>query len=114
MGRPRRMDNEETIVLLQPASTICPRCGNTARVAYHTQRRVTTLQGHFHLALTVRRCQQESCPRYHRPYRPEEEGDGHFRMENMAWMSLHSLGFCDTSGIKACQKSIAACMSEGC
>jgi len=74
MGRPRRMDNEGTIVLLQPASTICPGCGNTARVAYHAQRRVTTLQGHFHLALIVRRCQQESCPRYHRPYRPEEEG----------------------------------------
>jgi hypothetical protein len=35
---------------------------------------VTTLQGHFCLSLRVRRCHQESCPRYHQPYRPEEEG----------------------------------------
>ena len=47
---------------------------HTARVAYHTQRRVTTLQGHFRLSLTVWRCHQETCPRYHQPYRPEEEG----------------------------------------
>ncbi len=33
---------------------------------------MTTLQGRFCLSLTVRRCYQESCPRYHRPYRPEE------------------------------------------
>jgi len=32
------------------------------------------LQGRFCLSLTVRRCQQEACPRYHRPYRPEAEG----------------------------------------
>jgi hypothetical protein len=74
MGRPLRDHDEETIVPLQPVSTKCLVCGNTARVAYHTQRRVTTLHGHFCLSLTVRRCHQESCPRYHQPYRPEEEG----------------------------------------
>lgn len=74
MGRPIRIHETETIVSLPPLSTACLSCGHTARVAYHTQRRVTTLQGHFRLALTVRRCHQESCPRHHQPYRPEEEG----------------------------------------
>jgi hypothetical protein len=49
-------------------------CGQTARVAYHTQRRIITLQGRFCLSLTVRQCHQEACPGYQQPYRPEEEG----------------------------------------
>jgi len=43
-------------------------------VAYHTQRTITTLQGIYHLTLCVRRCRNQQCPRYHCPYRPEEEG----------------------------------------
>ena len=43
-------------------------------VAYHTQRTITTLQGICHLTLCVRRCHNQQCPRYHCPYRPEEEG----------------------------------------
>ena len=74
MGRPTRVLDAETALSLQPISTKCPACGNTARVAYHTQRHVTTLQGHFCLQLSVRRCHQEACSRYHQPYRPEEEG----------------------------------------
>jgi len=74
MSRPMRVHEGETVVPLQPVSLQCLSCGHTARVAYHTQRRVTTLHGHFCLSLTVRRCTQETCPRYHQPYRPEEEG----------------------------------------
>jgi hypothetical protein len=74
MGRPLRVLDEETMVPLQPVSIQCLSCGHTARVAYHTQRRVSTLHGHFCLSLTVRRCTQETCPRYHQPYRPESEG----------------------------------------
>jgi hypothetical protein len=74
MGRPPRVPATETVVSLQPLSKKCLACGNTARVAYHTQRRVTTLQGSFCLSLTVRRCHQEACACYHQPYRPEEEG----------------------------------------
>lgn len=74
MGRPLRVLDEETMVPLRPLSTTCLSCGHTARVAYHTQRRVTTLHDRFCLSLTVRRCHQETCPRYHQPYRPEEEG----------------------------------------
>jgi hypothetical protein len=43
-------------------------------VAYHTQRTITTLQGLCRLTLCVRRCRNQQCERYHRPYRPEEEG----------------------------------------
>lgn len=32
------------------------------------------MHGCFRLSLTVRRCAKPSCPRYHQPYRPEEEG----------------------------------------
>src|SRR5579883_649905 len=74
MGRHTRIHETETIVSFQTLSTQCFTCGHTARVAYHTRRRVTTLQGQFCLSLAVRRCHQESCPRYHHPYRPEEEG----------------------------------------
>ena len=74
MSRPTRMHETAPVISLQPLSTTCLLCGQTARVAYHTQRRITTLHGRFCLSLTVRRCHQEACPRYHHPYRPEEEG----------------------------------------
>lgn len=35
---------------------------------------MVTLDGVQHLRLRVRRCQNPTCPRYHRPYRPQEEG----------------------------------------
>lgn len=74
MGRPACIRDGETCVSLQPISTQCHTCGHTAHVAYHTQRRVTTLHGRFCLSLTVRRCIQKTCSRYHLPYRPEAEG----------------------------------------
>ncbi|GHO56306.1 hypothetical protein KSB_47810 [Ktedonobacter robiniae] len=74
MSRPRRMDEAAPVVSFQPLSTTCPICGHPAPVAYHTQRRITILQGRFCLSLTVRRCQKAACPRYHQPYRPEVEG----------------------------------------
>lgn len=43
-------------------------------VAYRTQRTITTLQGSCRLTLRVRRCRNQACAWYHRPYRPEEEG----------------------------------------
>ena len=73
-ARYQRIHDGETMVPLQPVSTRCLSCGHTARVVYHTQRRITTLHGRFCLSLTARRCSQESCPRCHHPYRPEEEG----------------------------------------
>lgn len=43
-------------------------------VAYHSVRVVTTLDGPCQLLLTIRRCHNVACQRYHCPYRSEEEG----------------------------------------
>ena len=59
---------------LEPYQRHCPACGGTARVAYHDARTVATLDGLYRLTLVVRRCHDPACPRYRRPYRPEEEG----------------------------------------
>jgi hypothetical protein len=41
---------------------------------YDNFRTVTTLTEVVALRLKIRRCHNPDCPRYHRPYRPEEEG----------------------------------------
>ena len=60
--------------LLEPERTRCVHCGGAAHVAYHSHRTVATLDGRYRLILTVRRCQDPTCPLYHLAYRPEEEG----------------------------------------
>jgi hypothetical protein len=42
--------------------------------AYTNDRKVATLKGVVQLWLQIRRCPNPDCSRYHRPYRPEEEG----------------------------------------
>jgi hypothetical protein len=59
---------------LEPYQRRCPHCGGPAHVAYHSRRTIMTLDGLYRLVLAVRRCQDAACPRYRRPYRPEEEG----------------------------------------
>src|SRR5215212_6943867 len=59
---------------LEPYQRQCPGCGGTAQVAYHDRRTVATLDGLYRLVLVVRLCREPACPRYRRPYRPEEEG----------------------------------------
>jgi hypothetical protein len=59
---------------LMPRRTRCVGCGHPIWIAYHTQRTITTLQGICRLTLHVRRCRNQHCEWYHRPYRPEEEG----------------------------------------
>lgn len=59
---------------LIPQRSLCEQCGGTLWVAYHSVRTITTLDGLCQLLLTVRRCHNSACPRYHCPYRPEEEG----------------------------------------
>jgi hypothetical protein len=49
-------------------------CGQSMWVAYHTHRTITTLKGNYRLTLHVRRCHNQHCEWYRRPYRPEEEG----------------------------------------
>lgn len=52
----------------------CWVCGSRMRVAYHDHRQVMTLEGLIGLTVPVRRCSNPECERYHKPYRPEEEG----------------------------------------
>ena len=61
--------------ILTPSRTTCVKCGQTMWIAYHTYRTVTTLKGNAHLTLHIRRCHNQQCEWYHRPYRPEEEGE---------------------------------------
>ena len=59
---------------LEPLRTRCPHCEGPLWAAYVNWRTVTTLTGVYRLTLRIRRCVMPSCPRYHLPYRPEEEG----------------------------------------
>jgi len=52
----------------------CPACHKTMWSAYVSHRTVSTLEGVCRIHLHVRRCRSPSCSRYHRPFRPEEEG----------------------------------------
>jgi hypothetical protein len=60
--------------ILTPQRCQCVECSQPMRIAYRTQRTITTLQGICLLTLRVRRCHNRHCLQYHRPYRPEEEG----------------------------------------
>src|SRR4028119_1307721 len=61
-------------VRLTPARRQCSVCNGSLWNVYDTQRTVTTLDDVCRLTLTVVRCHNPACPRYHQPYRPEEEG----------------------------------------
>ena len=62
------------------------------RYAYNNWRSVTLLNGSvLRLELKIRRCDNTKCERYHKPYRPEDEGrwalPGHeFGLEVIAWV----------------------------
>ena len=59
---------------LEPLRDRCEYCTEKLWVAYHSPRTVATLSGLVKLRLVVRRCVNEGCVLYHRPYRPEGEG----------------------------------------
>ena len=61
-------------VVLEPVHLTCRACGSRMRMARHSQRTVTTLQGVTHLTLKVYRCRNTGCSRFHQVTRPEEEG----------------------------------------
>jgi hypothetical protein len=74
---------------LTPLQERCEECGQPLWVAYHAHRTITTLSGLWKLTLVVRQCIQPSCPRFHQPYRSEEEGSfalphGEFGLEVIA------------------------------
>lgn len=59
---------------LTPMLIQCPECGHRMWWDYTNDRKVATLEGVVRLWLQIRRCPNPDCSRYHRPYRPEEEG----------------------------------------
>jgi hypothetical protein len=60
--------------VLTPERERCASCGQRLWIAYHEHRRVVRLGGVWRLTLRVRRCQNQDCVAYHRPYVPEEAG----------------------------------------
>jgi hypothetical protein len=59
---------------LEPVRIECPACGRKMWADYSNERTLVTLSGLVKLRLLIRRCPHAKCSRYHRPYRPEEEG----------------------------------------
>ncbi len=64
-------DSEKTLTSLRKN---CPECGSRMWADYDNWRTITTLLGLMGLRLKVRRCHNEQCGRYLKPYRPEAEG----------------------------------------
>src|SRR2546428_434772 len=84
-ARPEAADE----VTLTPLKERCDHCGQFFWVAHHGHRTVAMLSGLWRMTLVVRQCIQPSCPRFHQPYRPEEEGrwalpHGEFGLEVIA------------------------------
>jgi hypothetical protein len=74
VSRIRPRPPAQTTRKLEACQKRCWICGAPLWVAYAKRRKVMTLDGLLQLYVPVRRCQNRACPRYHQPYRPEEEG----------------------------------------
>src|SRR2546421_3770964 len=80
-------------VTLTPLKECCDQCGQFLWVAHHSHRTVAMLSGLWRMTLVVRQCVEPSCPRFHKPYRPEEEGrwalpHGEFGLEVIALVGM--------------------------
>lgn len=111
MARSRRSLVGLSEVFLTPLTALCPACGTTAYVAYHTHRAITTLDGGYRLHLVVRHCQTRTCPRYHQPYRPEMEGSwalphGEFGLDVIAFIG--TLRFRDHRSVPEIHQALLA------
>jgi hypothetical protein len=73
MARTRRRPRPTHAQTLTPVTTHCPDCQHPLWTDYANFRTVTTLDAVTRLTLHIRRCPNPTCPRYHRPYRPEAE-----------------------------------------
>ncbi len=71
--RTKRPPFTRTVRLL-PQRQQCSACGGRLWHLYQTQRTITTLEDVTRLSLTIVRCPNPACSRYHQPVRPEEEG----------------------------------------
>lgn len=72
-GKTRRPEaNEERRLHLESMS--CPACQDTLRIGYTSWRQVATLEGVLRLKVSIGRCENRACARYHRPVHPVAEG----------------------------------------
>ena len=74
MARRKRKPDPTRTEVLECIARDCPNCGNPMWVDYENTRIIITLSDVVKLRVRVRRCQNEDCVRYHKPYRPECEG----------------------------------------
>ncbi len=74
MSRTKPRPEPASQLTLETCRDRCWVCGCPMWVAYHNRRTVHTLGGLVRLIRPVRRCRKPECERYHKPYRPEEEG----------------------------------------
>lgn len=58
---------------LNPVTTHCPECRHLLWAGYANHRTISTLDAVTRLVLTIRRCPNSVCSRFHLPFRPEAE-----------------------------------------
>jgi hypothetical protein len=73
MSRTRSRPRPTHTQTLLPVANSCPVCFHKLWEDYRNFRTVTTLYGVVRLTLHIRRCPNQACERFHRPYRPESE-----------------------------------------
>lgn len=85
MARKTILPKNYSEVVLECLNQHCPDCGQKMWRDYDNHRMIRTLSGMVRLKLKIRRCQNETCSQYKKPYRPETEGN---------WsLPVHEFGF---------------------
>ena len=74
MTRIAARGSPQQVQLLTVLRQECPACGELMHWRYENRRTVVTLGGMLGLRMRISRCENVSCRRYHKPYRPEAEG----------------------------------------
>jgi hypothetical protein len=74
MARVAARGSPQQVQLLTVLRQECPACSAPLHWRYENRRTVVTLGGMLGLRMRISRCENMSCERYHRPYRPEAEG----------------------------------------
>lgn len=74
MGGKTKRANATLERRLHPEQMTCRECGQALRIGYTSWRKVATLEGMLCLKVSIGRCENRACGRYHRPSHPLEEG----------------------------------------
>ena len=74
MTRKSRLPPPQSEIILECLNHHCQQCGKKMWSDYESERKLRTLEGIIKLRLKVRRCQNTSCSKYRKVFRPEGEG----------------------------------------